>query len=74
MELVEEIEEKGFVVHLITMEVGSRGFINQESFYRLNAIPGATKKELMDLMLSVSEAGISGSFEIWIGRNVINNK
>ena len=73
MELVEEIEEKGFVVDLITMEVGSRGFVNQESFYRLNAILGATKKELMDLMLSVSEAAIRGSFEIWIGRNVINN-
>ena len=61
------------MVDLITMEVGSRGFVNQESFYRLNAILGATKKELMDLMLSVSEAAIRGSFEIWIGRNVINN-
>ena len=28
MELVEEIEQKGFVVDLITMEVGSRGFTN----------------------------------------------
>ena len=58
------------MVDLITMEVGSRGFVNQESFYHLNAILGATKKELM---LSVSEAAIRGSFEIWIGRNVINN-
>ena len=30
MELVKEIEEKGFVVDLITMEVGSRGFVNHE--------------------------------------------
>ena len=73
MELVEEIEQKGFVVDLITVEVGSRGFINQESFYHLNATLGTTKRELMDLMLSVSEAAIRRtSFEIWIGRNTSN--
>ena len=70
MELVEEIEQKEFVVDLITVEVGSRGFINQESFYHLNATLGATKRELMDLMLS--ETAIRGSFEIWIGRNTTN--
>ena len=72
MELVEEIEQKGFVVDLITVEVGSRGFINQDSFYHLNGTLGATKRELMGLMLSVSEAAIRGSFEIWIGRNTTN--
>ena len=60
------------MVDLITVEVGSRGFINQDSFYRLNATLGATKRELMDLMLSVSEAAIRGLFEIWIGRNTTN--
>ena len=72
MELAEEIEQKEFVVDLITVEVGSRGFINQESFYHLNAMLGATERELMDLMLSVSETAIRGSFEIWIGRNTTN--
>ena len=46
------------MVDLITVEVESRGFKNQESFYHLNAMLGATKRELMDLMLSVSEAAI----------------
>ena len=41
-------------------------------FTTLDATLGATKKELMDLMLSVSEAAIRGSFQIWIGRNIIN--
>ena len=68
----ERERQKGFVVDLITIEVGSRGFVNQESFYRLNATLGATKRELMKLMLSVSEAAIRGSFEIWIGRNTTN--
>ena len=63
------MEQKGFVVDLITVEVGSRGFVNQESFYCLNATLGAAKKEQM---LSVSEAAIRGSFQIWIGRNIIN--
>ena len=60
------------MVDLITVEVGSRGFVNQKSFYHPNATLGATKRELMDLMLSVSEAAIRGSFEIWIGRNTTN--
>ena len=60
------------MVNLITVEVGSRGFVNQESLYRLNATLGATKRELMDLILSVSEAAIRGLFEIWIGRNTTN--
>ena len=72
MELVEEIEQNGFVVNLITVEVGSRGFVNQESFYRLNGTLGAPKKELLDLMLSVSEAAIKESFRIWIDRNTLN--
>ena len=72
IKLVEEIEQKGFMVDLITVEVGSRGFINQESFYHLNATLGATKRELMGVTLSVSEAAIRGSFEIWIGRNTTN--
>ena len=64
--------QKGFVVDFITVEVGSRGFVNQENFYCLNATLGATKRELVDLMLLVCEAAIRGSFEIWIGRNTTN--
>ena len=34
-ELVEDMEGNGFVVELITLEVGSRGFVNYDSFHRL---------------------------------------
>ena len=34
-ELVEEVKENGFVVDLITLEVGSTGFVNYDSFHHL---------------------------------------
>lgn len=49
-ELVKEVEENGFVVDLITVEVGSRGFVNYESFSWLNSTLGAPKKKLFDLL------------------------
>ena len=65
-ELVEEVEQNGFVVDFITLEVGSRGFVNYESFCRLNSILilGAPKKELFNLLLSISSTAIKGSFQI----------
>ena len=67
-ELVEEVEENDFVMDLITLEVGSRGFVNHESFRRLREVV-ATPKQLNDLLLSVSKLAIKGSFQIWTCRN-----
>ena len=58
---------------LVTVEVGSRGFVNFDSFRRLNNVIGASKKELSDLLLSVTGVAIKGSFQIWICRNSINS-
>lgn len=52
-ELVEKMEDNGFMVDLVTLEVGSGGFVNYDSFRRLNEATGASKKELQKL-LSIS--------------------
>ena len=36
--LVDEIEENGFTVDLITVEVGARGFVSYKSFCQLNEV------------------------------------
>ena len=41
----------GFVVNLFILDIGSRGFMNLDSFYRLNGTLGALTTELLDLML-----------------------
>lgn len=53
-ELVEEVEINDFVVDLIMLEVGLRGFINFNGFRRLKDVVGATPKDLNCLLLSVS--------------------
>ena len=45
-ELVEEVESNGYIVDLVTIEAGSRGFVNYDSFRRLNELTGASGKEL----------------------------
>ena len=68
-DLVDEIEENGFTVDLITVEVGSRGFVKFESFCRLNELLGATQKELSNFLVDVAKATIINSFHIWTLRN-----
>jgi 6-pyruvoyl-tetrahydropterin synthase len=46
-ELVEEVEENGFVMDLITVEVGSREFVNYESFSRLNSTLGHQRRNYL---------------------------
>ena len=41
-DLVDAIEENGFTVDLITVEVGARGFVRYESFRRLNEVLGTS--------------------------------
>ena len=68
-ELVEEVERNGFDVELITIEVGSRGMVNYDSFHRLRDAVGASNKELKHTLFDISRAAIRGSFAIWINRN-----
>ena len=72
-ELVEEVESNGYVVDLVTIKAGSRGFVNYDSFRRLNELIGASGKELQELLLSVTSSAIKQSFKIWTNRNHSNN-
>jgi hypothetical protein len=68
-ELIEEVKENDFAVDFITLEVGSRGFVNYDGFRRLRDVVGASPKELSDLLLSTSRTAIKGTFQIWTCRN-----
>ena len=72
-ELVDEVEQNGFVVDMITLEVGSRGFVNFDSFKNFRDAVGASQRELQELLLSVASAAIKGSFAVWTSRNHANN-
>ena len=71
-ELAEEIEEREFVIDLITLEVGFRGFVSYDGFCRLRDSVEASQKELNQLLHSISLAVIKGSFQIWTCRNHVN--
>ena len=71
-ELVEEIEENDFVVDMITLEVGSRGFVSYDGFCQLRDSVGASQSELNELLHSVSLVAIKGSFQIWTCHNHVN--
>ena len=70
---MDEVEQNGYTVDMITIEVGSRGFVNFDSFRNLVDAMGATQKELHHLLLSVSSTAIKESFTIWTNRNHVNN-
>ena len=72
-ELVEEVEDNGYNVDLVTVEVGSGGFANYDSFHRLNEIIGASKTELHKLIGSIAVTAIKQSFQIWTSRNHLNS-
>ena len=71
-DLVDEIEENGFTVDLVTIEVGARGFLKYESFRRLNEVLGADRKEFFTLLLDVAKVTIKNSFRIWTQRNSLS--
>jgi len=68
-ELMEEVKCNGYAVDLITVEVGSRGFVCPEGFAHLKDTLLLTRKQIKKLMVSVSVAAITGSYRIWTSRN-----
>ena len=68
-EVLEEVKNNGFVVDLITVEVGSRGFVCLDGFYQLRDMILATRKQIQHLLVNVSAAAIKGSYNIWTSRN-----
>ena len=67
--LVNDVKKNGFDVDLITIEVGSRGFVCPDGFDQLKDSIIASSRQIKDLMLNVSMAAITGSYKIWTSRN-----
>ena len=68
-ELVDHCRQNGFHATLITVEVGSRGFINVYSFAELYKIVNASLTTRSALEREVIRQAIEGSFCIWCRRN-----
>ena len=68
-EIMEEAIANGFDVDLITLEVGSRGFVCPEGFTQLQDMLLVSSRQMKQLMINVSVAAITGSYGIWTSRN-----
>ena len=51
--------------HLVTVEVGARGFV----WYIVNNLLGASKKDLLNFLVEVTKVSIKISFHLWTLRN-----
>ena len=68
-ELLNDVKRNGFNVDLVTVEVGSRGFVCPDGFNQLKDCILATHKQIKDLMFQVFVAAITSSYSIWTSRN-----
>ena len=57
-DLVDEIEQNGFTVELVPIEIGAQGFLKYESFRWLNEVLGADRKEFFTLLMDVAKVTI----------------
>ena len=69
MELVSEVEKKGFNTELITLEVGSRGLVRVDGFKRLRDSVCGDKQRWKQLLQDITITAIKGSYKIWTSRN-----
>ena len=67
--LLDTLQDAGYTVSPVTVEVGSRGIPNPTGFLRLRANLGLPRSSLANLMVSASTQTITGSFKIWCMRN-----
>ena len=68
-ELMEEVKTNGFDVNLVTLEVGSRGFVTVDGFLMIKDLFLLTNKQFQQLLKDVAVAAIMGSYRIWTSRN-----
>ena len=59
------VQESGYTVTLVTVEVGARGVPNIKAFSKLQSLLGLTKKAAKDLMSRACGQAIKGSYRIW---------
>ena len=71
-DLLETCTANGYTTNLVTVEVGSRGFINMSGFQRLFRHFALSKQEKLNLLRAVSREAILQSHMIWTARNKVN--
>ena len=69
LELATTIEQNGYNVQLITLEVGSLGFICIDGFLELHKFLYISKAKWRQPLCAASAAAIYGSYRIWTSRN-----
>ena len=69
MDLEKEARSNGYTTDLLTLEVGSRGFINTVSFNELRTYLLVPSKEWNCFLQNICRAAIAGSYKIWTSRN-----
>ena len=67
--LLEECQKSGFTASLITIEVGSRGFLNTDSFNQLYQLIKSNKSPRTDFEKKIVRTCLICSFDIWCKRN-----
>ena len=70
-DLVASVQESGYTVTLVTVEVGARGVPNIKAFSKLQSLLGLPNKAAKDLMSMACGQAIKGSYRIWCMRNLI---
>ena len=71
-DLVEAGDAAGFRTELITVEVGSRGMLQDEEFDHLKLLFNVPQKSIACLCLSIIRTTILESFKIWCSRNSVH--
>ena len=69
-DLVSEATAAGYSTELVTVEVGSRGTVDEHELSTLQAAFDATTKEVNTLASHIIRATLLGSFKIWCSRNL----
>ena len=65
LELLEEVESNGYNADLITLNIGSRGFVHSSGYMELKESLAIHRKDIVSLLPLVAAAAIKGSYEIW---------
>ena len=69
LELATTAKQNGYNVQLITLEVGSPGFICIDGFLELCEFLYISKAKWRQLLCAAAAATTCGSYRIWISRN-----
>ena len=72
-DLLEACTASGYSTSIVTLEVGSRGFLNIHGFQKLFEHSSLSKEEKISLLKSITKEAILGSQRIWTARNRVIN-